>query len=140
MTAVAREGEPPGPDPILIVEDEPDLLVTCERLLRRQGIRVIGAGSCAEGLAAIRGGALSLVIADLRLPDGDGLAVVAAARAGPRPVPVVVVTGYPSDEARRSALSAGAAEFVPKPFSASLLAALVERVLACRPGWPAPIS
>ena len=64
---------------------------------------------------------LDLVISDLRLPDGDGLDVVRAARALSDPPPVIVVTGYPSDNLRRAALGAGAATFLAKPFSALAL-------------------
>jgi DNA-binding response OmpR family regulator len=65
-----------------------------------------------------------LVISDLRLPDGDGLDVVRAARLA-SPVPVIVVTGYPSDETRRAALAAGATAFLAKPFAAAMLLAAI---------------
>jgi DNA-binding response OmpR family regulator len=67
----------------------------------------------------------SLIISDLRLADGEGLDIVRAARAGPHPLPVIVVTGYASEERRRAALAAGAAAFFAKPFRASALLASV---------------
>ncbi|HEU5191705.1 MAG TPA: response regulator [Methylomirabilota bacterium] len=66
-----------------------------------------------------------MIISDLRLADGEGLDIVRAARAGPRPLPVIVVTGYASEERRRAALAAGATAFFAKPFLAAALLASV---------------
>lgn len=116
-------------DRVLVVDDEADFLATYERLLRREGLAVIAASSVALALAAIGRERPSLVISDLRLPDGDGLAVVRAARSGTDPPPVIVVTGFPSEEARRAALAAGATGFFSKPFVASALLAAVRASL-----------
>ena len=105
----------------LVVDDEADFVATYERLLRRQGYDVVTAISRAAGLAAVARERLHLVISDLRLPDGDGLDVVRAARGAPDPPVVIVVTGYPSGEVRRAALAAGASAFLAKPFAAAAL-------------------
>ncbi len=110
---------------VLVVDDEADFLATYERLLRRQGYEVVTATSRAAGLAALAAETPHLVISDLRLPDGDGLDVVRAASGARAPVPVIVVTGYPSDETRRAALAAGATTFLAKPFSAAVLLAAI---------------
>ena len=114
---------------ILAVDDERDLLATYERLLRRSGYQVIASGTRHDGLAVIAREQLALVISDLRLPDGDGLDIVHAARRAPVPVPVIVVTGFASAASRLAALGAGAAAYLAKPFAASVLAALVERTV-----------
>jgi DNA-binding response OmpR family regulator len=116
--------------PILIVDDEADLVTSYERLLRRQGHRVISVGSRRAGLAAIEAEPLSLVIADLRLPDGDGLDVVRAARALPTPPPVLVATVLGSRASRQTALAAGATAFLAKPFATEAFSSLVEDLLA----------
>jgi two-component system response regulator PilR (NtrC family) len=110
---------------VLVVDDEGDFLATYERLLRRQGYEVLTATSRAEGLAALAGEPVHLVISDVRLQDGDGLDVVRAACGAVEPTPVIVITGYPSDETRRAALAAGAATFLAKPFAAAALLAAV---------------
>ena len=110
---------------VLVVDDEADFLATYERLLRREGYEVVTVTSRAAGLAALAGEPPNLVISDLRLPDGDGLDVVRAARDARDPVPVIVVTGYPSDETRRAALAAGATTFLAKPFAAAVLLAAI---------------
>jgi DNA-binding response OmpR family regulator len=116
--------------PILVVDDEADLVTTYERLLRRQGYRVVPAGTCREGLLTVKSELFSLVIADLRLPDGDGLEVVRAARALPAPPPVLVATGLASRTARDVALAAGARAFLAKPFAAETFIRLVSELLA----------
>ena len=119
-------------NPILVVDDEADLVTTYERLLRRQGHRVLSAGTCRAGLAVIQMEPLSLVIADLRLPDGDGLEVVRAARALSTPPPVLVATGLASRTARQAALAAGASAFLAKPFATEVLSRLVSELLGGR--------
>ena len=114
---------------VLVVDDEDDFLATYERLLRRQGYDVVTATSRAAGLAALAGEPPHLVISDLRLPDGDGLDVVRAARGAREPVPVIVVTGYPSDETRRAAFAAGATTFLSKPFAAAALLAAIRSIV-----------
>jgi two-component system response regulator HydG len=118
---------------VLVVDDEVDFLATYERLLRRQGYRTIAAGSRQAALAALESEPLALIIADLRLADGDGLDVVRAARARLHPPPVIVVTGFASEQSRRQALAAGATGYLAKPFSTSVLASLVREALAQPP-------
>ena len=114
---------------VLVVDDELDMRTSYERLLRRLGCRVIHADSRAAGLAAVQAEPLVLVVSDLRLGDGSGLDVIAAARAKPARVPSIVVTGFLSPESRRAALEAGASGFLAKPFAARDFTALVAQVL-----------
>ena len=118
---------------VLVVEDEKDLVATYERLLRRQGCSVTAAGTLHDGLAALDTGRFAHVIADLRLPDGSGLAIVRAVRERADGPPVIVVTGFASAESRREALDAGATAYMAKPFSALALASLIQEVLAAPP-------
>jgi len=89
--------------PVHVVEDEPDLVNTYGRLLRRMGRRMAVARTRKEALAALGASSFELVIADVRLPDGDGLDVVRAARALAKPLPVIVVTRFASREKQRAA-------------------------------------
>ncbi len=114
---------------ILVVDDETDLARTCERLLRRRGHAVVTVGSRAAGLAALADAAPALLVADVRLPDGDGLDVVRAATAMRPRVPAVVMTVRASETGRAAARAAGAVAYLPKPFTADGFAGLVDRVL-----------
>ena len=120
-------------DRILVVDDEPDLVATYERLLQRKGYRIVSAGSCRDGLVVVEREPLALVLTDMRLPDGDGLDIVRAARrTTPRPTPTLVVTGFASEAGRSAALAAGASGYLAKPFGAAALVSLVETTLAGR--------
>jgi DNA-binding response OmpR family regulator len=120
-------GRRPG---ILIVEDEADLASTCARFLRRHGYRprVVYTGS--EALEALAVDPPDLVVADLRLPGGvSGLDVVRHARHLERRIPVILCTAHASDQTRQEALEAGAAAYLPKPFSLAELRAAIDRAL-----------
>jgi len=114
---------------ILVVDDESDLATTCARLLRRHGYAVETVGSRAEALAALAATRPAVLVSDVRLPDGDGLDVVRAAAAMRPRVPAVVIAGRASETGRVAARAAGAAAYLPKPFTADAFAGLVERVL-----------
>jgi DNA-binding response OmpR family regulator len=113
---------------ILVVDDEEEFLNTYRRLFGRQQLRVVTAATCQAAFAALALEPFALVIADLRLPDGDGLDVVRRARATARPTPTIVVSGFASAAARAAALEAGAAEVFAKPFHAAALAARVRQL------------
>ena len=116
-------------DPILVVDDEADFVANYQRLLRRRGYRVVSAGSRGDGLVIVEREPLALVITDLRLPDGDGLELVRAARRLPTPTPSIVVTGFASEASRMAALAAGASAYLAKPFAAASFISLVEKTL-----------
>ena len=120
----------PSRGPILVVDDEADLISTYERLLRRGGYRVITAGTRGAGLAIVEREPLALLITDMRLPDGDGLELVRAVRRLSAATPAIVVTGFASDASRTASLAAGAAAYLAKPFGASAFVSLVQNTLA----------
>jgi CheY-like chemotaxis protein len=119
---------------VLVVDDETDFLATYDRLLRREGCRTIAAATREAALAALESEPIALIIADVRLPDGDGLDVVRAARTRLRPPPAIVVTGFSSERSRREALAAGATAYLAKPFSTSALTSMIRTALASPPG------
>lgn len=127
MTDISRPRPKTGP--VLIIDDEVDLLQTYERVLRRLGYDVITAELGQTGLAIAGSRQVSLIIVDLRLPDMDGLDVVRAMSARPDPPPVIVITGFASAATRRAALEAGAIGYLSKPFSVLALIALVRDIL-----------
>ena len=110
---------------VLTVDPQEDLLLTYFRLLSRRGYRVITVSTRAAGLLAVEREAPRLVISDLRLPDGDGLDIVRAACSLVPPAVAMVVSGLSAEGSRQAALTAGAAEFLPKPFA---VAALLDRI------------
>ena len=110
---------------VLVVDDERDLAVACERLLTRTGWTVSTVATRAAALRALVARP-ALAIVDRQLPDGDGLDVVRAARAqGTR---VIVISAHTTSANRQHTLAEGAAGFLAKPFSASQLLDMVRAV------------
>jgi two-component system response regulator PilR (NtrC family) len=114
---------------VLVVDDESEFAETCARLLRRRGYRVVTAGSCESGRAALLEASPALLVSDLRLGDGDGLALVRVASALKPPIPSIVISAYVSQKNRAAALAAGAAAFLGKPFTIDAFARTVEQAL-----------
>jgi len=114
---------------ILVIEDEPDMAATYERLLRRAGHRVVRAASHAEGMRLLETLRPRLVISDLRLPDGDGLDIIRAAQGLDRPPAVIAITAFASRGTRQAALDAGASAFLAKPFVIAEFSSLVESLV-----------
>ncbi len=101
---------------ILIVEDEPLVAFDNEYMLKDEGYDVVATvDTPAEALAVIAAEPLDLVLTDIKLSgDGDGIDVARAARA--KNVPVLFVTGHPTEEAR--ALGVGC---LAKPYTEKVL-------------------
>jgi DNA-binding response OmpR family regulator len=112
---------------ILIVEDEAvtrDLIAT---LLRKE-YAVTAVADTTTALAQLKGGHFDLLVLDLNLPDGDGLALARAM--GPRPGPaVIMVTARSDDVDRIIGLELGADDYITKPFNPRELMARVKAVL-----------
>jgi DNA-binding response OmpR family regulator len=117
---------------LLVVEDEPDMAVTYERALRRAGHRVVRAASRAEGMRLLQTVQPRLVLADLRLPDGDGLDIIRAAQAFEPAPPVIAVTAFALRTTRQAALDSGAQAFLATPFPMSELLRLVDDLVRRR--------
>ena len=115
------------PAHILIIEDS-QLVVDALRILFEAANRVVSsAGSIAEALKAIDADPPALALLDLRLPDGDGLALIEPLRS--RGAVVVALTGDDDPVQRQKCLDAGCAEVLIKPVPARQLMAVADRVL-----------
>lgn len=118
------------PPKTLLVDDEPDLIATCVRLLGQVGHVCLTARTAPEAIGLIDAQHPNLVVTDLRLPTVDGLAVTRHARSASPPVPVILITAYTSPAAKREAQEAGATIYLAKPFSTASFLEAVRRALA----------
>ena len=118
---------------ILVVDDEPDLVMLCQMGLQACGHQVDVAMDGAEGLAAIVSDPPDIVLLDFMMPGVDGLSVLEKMRRDlidPDSVPTVMLSakGRPEDALR--GLAAGAIAYVTKPFSIDDLERLLADVVA----------
>jgi CheY-like chemotaxis protein len=114
---------------ILVADDEPDLVVNCERLLQREGYSCLQAHTGPEAIQLIDQEHPDLVVTDLRLPGAGGLTVARHARSRVPPIPVILITAYDSPQARLAAKESGIGGYLAKPFSNAAFLDGVQRAL-----------
>jgi two-component system alkaline phosphatase synthesis response regulator PhoP len=114
---------------VLVVDDNDDARMICERSMRRAGYRTVTVASGREALARLDEIDPAVVVLDLAMPDTDGFATARAIRARPRSarLPILVVTGLSPDVEAR-AREAGGDDFCLKPIEPRSLVACVRRL------------
>lgn len=114
---------------VFVVDDEVTVLDAIGRTLETLGVEVtcfINPAQCLEGLRLRR---CDLLIADLRMPEMDGIELLREVKRHKPWVPVLVVTGYGDVPSAVRAIKAGAEDFVEKPLDKANLRRIVESIL-----------
>jgi two-component system response regulator PilR (NtrC family) len=114
---------------VLIVDDEPDLLELISLTLRRMSLRTRTASDLATAQRLLRSEPFDLCLTDMRLPDGDGLELVAWIQQNRAQLPVAVITAHGNVESAVRALKLGAFDFVSKPLDIGVLRKLVDNAI-----------
>ncbi|WP_019949357.1 response regulator transcription factor [Hymenobacter aerophilus] len=116
---------------ILIVDDEPNIVMSLEFLMRKAGYQVSIARNGTEALEAIARTPFALLLLDIMMPDVDGYQVCRAVRAHPRqPDTRVVFLSAKSKEADvQRGYEAGADLYLTKPFSTRQLMEKIKELL-----------
>jgi DNA-binding NtrC family response regulator len=115
------------PISILVVDDEEMLAKSCYQILSGEGYQVSIALRGREALESVRKQPPSIVLADLMLPDIDGLELLKEIRTISPETLVIMVTGYATVSSSVAAIEAGAHDYIPKPFTATQLKILIGR-------------
>ena len=123
---------PTSDPPILVVEDKDSLRTMLRLALEAQGHAVVEARDEPEGVQAMRAARPGLVLSDLRLPEGDGLGVLRAAKQLDPELPVIVMTAYGGIQDAVSAMKEGALDFIAKPVEPDHLLLMVARAQSLR--------
>ena len=121
---------------ILIADDEPNIVLALELLMKREGheIRSVGDGELAvEAAQAFRP---DLILLDVMMPKMDGYEVCQRLRADPalKGVAIVMLTAKGREVEREKGLALGADLYITKPFSTREVVRKVKEVLAAKPG------
>jgi DNA-binding response OmpR family regulator len=114
---------------ILIVEDEPDIVMSLEEDLRRQGYETGVANDGAQGLALGKESGWDLILLDVMLPGMDGFDVCAGLRRAGIRTPIILLTARVQEAEKILGLDAGADDYVIKPFSLRELRARIRAQL-----------
>lgn len=131
---MSEAGPMAGPRQILLLEDEINVANALQVILREAGYEVTWAATGQRALELLGQRVFDLLVADLYLPDMDGLEVVKWAREQRPGVPVIIITGYSSLATAIAALRLGTADYLEKPFTEQEITACIRRVLAGRGG------
>ncbi len=121
-------GDPPR---VLILEDEPHIVLSLEFLLRRAGYDTAAAGDGEEGLAMVRRLRPDVVLLDIMLPKRNGYEVCQAIKATPdlRSTPVIMLSARGQEVEVLKGLELGAARYVTKPFGNAEILEAIRAVL-----------
>src|SRR5205823_14493749 len=125
---------------ILVIEDEPQMLLGLRDNLELEGYEVITAADGEEGLAKAISSAPDLVILDVTLPRKNGFEVCRELRARANPTPVVMLTARSQETEKVLGLELGADDYITKPFSITEVLARVRAVLRRAGGRPSGLE
>src|SRR6266704_3267101 len=122
---------------VLVVDDEPQILLALRINLRARQYEVATAATGAQALEYAGAHPPDLVILDLGLPDMDGVDVIGGLR-GWTAVPIIVLSGWADSNDKVEALDAGADDYVTKPFGMDELLARMRAAVRRTPAAESP--
>jgi PAS domain S-box-containing protein len=117
---------------VLVVEDNPDLVMGLQDLLHHDGYAVTVAGTVAGAIELVRAHRFNAIILDLGLPDGDGIEVLKETQRLDPSLPVVVVTAHISHDRTVGALAEGAYAYLTKPYDREELRHTLRRAIGVK--------
>ena len=112
---------------ILIVDDEPRILLLMKSLLKANGFEVETAKDGPAALDLVKGGGIQIVITDLRMTPMDGMMLFKEIKAFDPSIPVILLTAYASVETAIEAMKSGIFDYLTKPFKVDEMIACLKR-------------
>jgi YesN/AraC family two-component response regulator len=114
---------------ILVMEDELSVAKGLELILSEEGYRVDLAGTGELAMEAFKQKRFDLLVADLRLPDIDGMEVIRQVKEEKPETEVIVITGYGTTANAVTAMKLGVHDFLPKPFTEDQIKTAIDEAL-----------
>ena len=118
---------------ILVVDDERIVLESCRRVLG-ESYDVSLAKSADEALEAMSRDAFSLILLDIKMPGKDGMTLMRQVKDKWPEIPVIIMSGYVTNETMREVAETDAATFLAKPFTPEELLQAVQQVITKEEG------
>ncbi|MDY7115105.1 response regulator [Halomonas sp. SSL-5] len=117
---------------VLVVDDEPNIVLSLEFLMQQAGFEVVTAEDGESALARVEEGVPDLVLLDISLPGISGFDVLERLRGDPTHarLPIIMLTAHGREVEREKGLALGADDYVTKPFSTQALVEKVKSLLA----------
>ena len=117
---------------VLVVDDEPDMVENCVRILEPAGYECLTATDARRALAMLESERPDLLITDLKMPGTDGMELLQRAHKLDPALPVIVITAFATVESAVAAVKQGAFDYLAKPFSVDQLRVAVDRAVRHR--------
>jgi two-component system, chemotaxis family, sensor kinase CheA len=114
-------------NPILIIDDDKDILSLLKGIFKKQGFKVICVENVEEGFERFKNESPFLIISDLRMKEKDALSLCKDIRATGSKTPFIILTGFADKEAAISGLEIGVTQILEKPFNSEVLLKLSEK-------------
>lgn len=114
---------------ILVIDDEPIVCESCQRILEDEGLEVETALSGAEAFAKMRENPFDIVITDLKMPGIDGMEVLRTIKREYPDTIVIMITGFSTVETAVEAMKLGAFDYIPKPFTPDEVSVVVKKAI-----------
>lgn len=114
---------------ILIADDEPEMLQTLSRILRRKGFEIYAAQGGEEACRAMEETVFDLIISDMAMEDLNGLEFLKIVRSTDSFIPFIIITGVGTIESAVEAIQNGAFHYITKPFDAQDIEILAQRAV-----------
>jgi DNA-binding response OmpR family regulator len=116
---------------ILVVEDEPNIVLSLQFLMKKAGFEVRVARDGEEAISAVEARAPDLILLDVMIPKRDGYDVCQTIRANPawQNIYIIMLTAKGRDVDREKGIALGANDYVTKPFSTRDLTEKVKQIL-----------
>lgn len=112
---------------ILAVDDEPVVLESIERHLRKEPYNLQTAKTARAAVGRLEEGGIDIVLTDLMMPEIDGLELLKLIKARTPELPVIMITGYATINSALEATNLGAFDYIAKPFTKQELLSVIHR-------------
>lgn len=117
---------------ILIIDDEPDMLSACVKIISVLGNDPVPVSDAQKAIKYLEGEEFDLIFCDLLMPEHDGMEVLEICQKLAPNTPVIIFSAYGTIDRAVAAMKAGAFDFIEKPFDANNLKILIEKGLRQR--------
>lgn len=115
------------PSTILVIDDEDSMCSFMEIMLSKEGYKVSTTNSAREGVAKLRDKNFDLVIADLHMPEMNGIQVLKEIKTFKANQEILVMTAYASVDTAIEAMKLGASDYLTKPFNIEEIKLIIEK-------------
>jgi two-component system response regulator HydG len=122
----------PDAPTVLVVDDEPPIVDSLQKILERESLRVLTAGSGGEALEIIRREPVSVLLTDLMMPGMSGMDLLRASKSVAPETETVLMTAYGTVENAVEAMKQGAYDFVTKPIKRAHLVRVIGKAIEKR--------